>query len=88
MKHNRNKFIATLLISGSAFLFGTADNAVEAASAPSEHIKFNLTRPEVREIPNITYVQHFNLHGKSLKMDILATKSDKPLPVVLFITEN
>ncbi|MBR1396469.1 MAG: alpha/beta hydrolase [Selenomonadaceae bacterium] len=81
----KNKLFIVALLSVAILSFCHIDK-ISAAPAPSKHIKFNITRPAVREIADITYVQHFNWPVYRLKMDILKPESNEPLPAVLFIT--
>ena len=56
------------------------------AAAPSQHLKFSLTRPQVRAISDITYAQYFDWPKSFLKMDILQPESKEKLPAVVFVT--
>ena len=56
------------------------------ASAPSNHIKVELTRPMIEVFEDVTFAQHFTWPETRLKMDIFKPESDKPLPAVVFVT--
>ncbi len=56
------------------------------AAAPSQHLKFEISRPAVMEHPDVTYKQVFGWSGSRLKMDILQPESSERVPAVVFVT--
>ena len=55
------------------------------AAAPSQHLKFSLTRPQVRAISDITYAQYFDWPKSFLKW-ILFTGKHAKVAMVVFVT--
>lgn len=72
--------IATMLV------WGTGMVAPAGAAAPSQHLKFGITRPQVRAISDVTYAQYFAWPKTFLKMDILQPQLQQKMPAVVFVT--
>lgn len=78
------KRICAAALIAAGFTIGYASST--EAAAPSQHLKFELSRPAVMEHPDVTYKQIFGWSGSRLKMDILQPESSERVPAVVFVT--
>lgn len=84
MKKRAMSLCLAALMAGSCFVGNLSP--VYANSMTSQKLKVELKKTYVEMIPDIVYAQVFGMENTALKMDILKPKSDKKLPVVVFVT--
>ena len=56
------------------------------ALEPSHYMKFDITRPQIWAVSDVTYAQYFGWPKEFLKMDILQPQVKQRMPAVVFVT--